>query len=182
MKRFSTGSAFTLRGRRFNGLSGFEGKPFHPPLTDLPVGAYVIAPILDVVSFIGRDRSWGRDAYTAAGYTLLVGAIASALAALTGLADWLKMRAGSEVRRIANTHALTMIVVSLLVIADLAIRFTDDADVTSGGVLVLSLAIGLLVFLGAAIGGSLVFDKGYKVRKRPAGVGDNADEQSPSAD
>ena len=104
MKRFALGTAFSLKDRHFNGLSGFEGKPFHPPLTDLPVGAYVIAPILDLVSFVGGSRSWGRDAYTAAGYTLLVGAVASSLAALTGLADWLKMRAGSEVRRIANSH------------------------------------------------------------------------------
>ena len=171
MNRISLGSTFKIRDRQFHGLSGFEGKPFHPPLTDVPVGAYVIAPVLDLVSFIGRNSSWGPDAHTAAGFTLLVGAIGGVLAALTGLADWLRMRAGSEVRRIANAHALTMITVSVLVSVNLVIRFTDDADVTNAGLLVLSLAIAALLTFGAAIGGSLVFDKGYKVRKRQPDAG-----------
>jgi uncharacterized membrane protein len=166
MKRFALGTALSFRDRPFQGLSGFEGKPFHPPLTDLPVGAYVIAPVLDVIAFIGRERSWGHDLHVAAGYTLLLGACFSALTVLTGFADWLRMRAGSEVRRITNTHALTMIVVTCLVVADLVARFGSDARTTGAGLLVLSLAIAGLVTLGATIGGSLVFDKGYKVRAR----------------
>ena len=166
MKRFAVGHAFSLRGREFQGLSGFDGKPFHPPLTDIPVGAYVIAPVLDVLAFIGRDRSWGRDMYVAAGYTLLAGAIVSVFTALTGLADWLRMRAGSEVRRIANSHAVTMVVVTLLVVTNLAVRYYDDVEETTPGILALSIAIVVLVTIGALIGGSLVFDKGYKVRKR----------------
>lgn len=169
MKRFSLGTTFWIRGRRFLGLSGFDGKPLHPPLTDLPVGAYVIAPILDLVGFIGRDNPWGHDLFDAASYTLLAGAIASVLAIVTGLADWLRMRPGSEVRRITNAHFLSMVVVSSLVVADLWLRSRGDYDVTTGGVLALSLAVLVGVTFGAAIGGSLVFDKGYRVRKAPAG-------------
>lgn len=176
MKRFSTGSAFKLRGRTFQGLSGFDGKPFHPPLTDIPVGAYVIAPVLDILAFVGRDRSWGRDLYIAASYTLLAGAAVSVFTVLTGFADWLRMRAGSEVRRIANTHALTMVLVTGLVAANLAVRFYDDVDTTTPGILGMSVAILVLVTLGSTIGGSLVFDKGYKVRMRHVeeGPADNA--------
>ena len=87
MKWFATGSAFSLKDRSFQGLSGWEGKPFHPPLTDLPIGAYVIAPVLDIIAFIGRDRSWGHDLHIAAGYTLLIGACFSLLTVLTGFAD-----------------------------------------------------------------------------------------------
>jgi uncharacterized membrane protein len=164
VKRFALGSALSLRGRTFQGLSGFEGKPFHPPFTDVPVGAYVIAPVLDVVAFIGRDEGWGTDASTAARYTLLVGAAFSALTVLTGFSDWLRMHAGSEVRRITNSHALTMIVVSALVVTDLIVRW--DSDRTSAGLMILGLVILGAVTLGSAIGGSLVFDKGYKVRAR----------------
>jgi uncharacterized membrane protein len=168
MKRFATGAAFTLRDRKFQGLSGFEGKPFHPPLTDIPVGAYVIAPLLDVVAYVGRDRSWAGDLHVAAGYTLLAGATFSLLTIATGFADWLRMRTGSEVRRITNSHALVMVTVSALVFADLMIRFSTADDTTTGALLALGIAILVLVTAGGAIGGSLVFDKGYKVRARIA--------------
>ena len=39
MRTFSFRPALTLKGRKFKGLRGFAGKPFHPPLTDIPVGA-----------------------------------------------------------------------------------------------------------------------------------------------
>ena len=166
MKRFALGSSLSFRGRTFQGLSGFEGKPFHPPFTDIPVGAYVIAPVLDVIAFIGRDETWGAEASTAARYTFLVGAAFSVLTVVTGFSDWLRMRAGSEVRRITNSHALTMIVVSVLVVIDLVVRFGSDEDRTGAGLMILGLVILGVVTLGSAIGGSLVFDKGYKVRTR----------------
>jgi uncharacterized membrane protein len=164
MKRFALGSAFSFRGRQFYGpLRGFDGKPFHPPLTDVPVGAYVIAAILDLVAF----STGGRDTHIAAGYVFLVGAAFSLPTSLTGFADWLRMRAGSEVRRITNTHAVSMVIVTGLVAADLGWRYSQDAERTGGGLLALSLSILVVLTLGAAIGGSLVFDKGYRVRKRP---------------
>ena len=76
------------------------------------------------------------------------------------------MRAGSEVRRITNTHAITMVTVTILVVANLAMRFGSSSGVTTAGVLALSIAIMVLVTIGGLIGGSLVFDKGYKVRAR----------------
>jgi len=169
MGRFSTGSTFKLGDRRFYGLRGFEGKPLHPPFTDIPVGAYVIAPVLDVVGFIGRDDPWGHDLFVAAGYTLLAGAIGSLFAVLTGFVDWLKMRPGSEVRRITNSHFLAMVITNVLVGTDLLVRRNVEEEVTTAGVMVLSLAVLLVMTFGAAIGGSLVFDKGYRVRMRQAG-------------
>ncbi len=167
MGRFATGSAFQFGGRTFEGaLRGFDGKPFHPPLTDLPIGAYVLAPLMDLIAFFGGDASWARDLHVAAGYTLLGGAAFSVPTALTGVADWLRMRPGSEVRRITNSHALLMVVVTGLVAANLVWRFTSDDERTDAGLLVLSLAALLLVTAGGVLGGSLVYDKGYRVRKR----------------
>lgn len=165
-ERFLLGTALRLKDRKFQGLSGFEGKPFHPPLTDVPIGAYVIGPALDVIGFFGRERSWGHDLYVAAGLTLLTGAAFSALTLLTGFADWLRMRPGSEVRRITNSHAVAMLTVTAMVVADLAIRYAGDSDSTGAGLAILGVAILGAVTLGGAIGGSLVFDKGYKVRSR----------------
>ena len=60
MRRLSFRPALTIRGRTFKGLRGFAGKPLHPPLTDIPVGAYMIAAVLDVISIVGQDEKWAR--------------------------------------------------------------------------------------------------------------------------
>jgi hypothetical protein len=54
MARFSFRPALTLKGRKFFGLRGFAGKPFHPPLTDIPIGAYVFAATFDLISWVGH--------------------------------------------------------------------------------------------------------------------------------
>lgn len=58
MKRFDFKSGISLRGRQLRGLRGFAGKPFHPPLTDVPIGAYIIAPVLDAIAFFAREAEW----------------------------------------------------------------------------------------------------------------------------
>jgi uncharacterized membrane protein len=54
MRAFSFRPALGLRGREFKGVRGFAGKPFHPPLTDVTVGAYAIASFLDIASYAFR--------------------------------------------------------------------------------------------------------------------------------
>lgn len=81
MRRFSFRPAFTLRGRTFNGLRGFAGKPFHPPLTDVPVTAYLFAAVFDVISRLGKSQPWAHDFYRAATFTLIGGAAVSLVAA-----------------------------------------------------------------------------------------------------
>ncbi len=50
MRRFSFGPTLATKGRKFKGLRGFAGKPFHPPLTDVPVVAYLFGAVFDVPS------------------------------------------------------------------------------------------------------------------------------------
>src|SRR6185295_10372323 len=110
MRHFSFRPALSLRGRTFKGLRGWAGKPLHPPLTDIPVGAYMIAAALDVISVVGQDETWARDFYRAATFVLVAGGIVSLATALTGFWDWLKSsEAGTQARRTANAHAITMI-------------------------------------------------------------------------
>jgi uncharacterized membrane protein len=164
MKRFSVGSAFRIKGRKSYGLRGWKGKPLHPPLTDIPVAAYVIAPVLDVIAFIGRTAAWGPNVHRAAGYVFLAGAAIAVPTALTGFLDWLDTERGTEIRRMANVHGLTMATVTALVLVDLAVRYLGNStDQTNGGVLALSIAILLVVVFGAAIGGSMVYDYGFNV-------------------
>src|SRR5437764_521388 len=90
MRRLTFRPALTISGRKNKGLRGFAGKPFHPPLTDVPITAYLFAAVFDVLSVAlhSSHHEVGRQLYVAGTWTLLGGAAVSLLAALTGWADW----------------------------------------------------------------------------------------------
>src|SRR3954468_6312677 len=149
MRRFTFRPALTLRGRKFKGLRGWSGKPLHPPLTDIPIGAYVLAAAFDVISaFGGSGHTWSRELWHAAMFTFLGGAIVSVFAALTGLWDaWKSSHAGTQARRTINAHATIMVTVTVLALADLAWRLNDFHTelVTPTAIAVLSVVIAALV-------------------------------------
>jgi uncharacterized membrane protein len=166
MRHFSFRPAFTLRGRTFKGLRGCAGKPLHPPLTDVPIGAYLLAAVFDVISIAGQAEVWARDFYRAATFALIGGAGVSLLTALTGFWDWLRStEPGTQARRAANAHALAMVTVTVLVLVNIALRvfmYPDDRY-TGVVVLVLSGVMAVLLIAGAALGGLLVFEYGFNV-------------------
>jgi len=167
MRRFSIRPTLTLKGRTFKGLRGFSGKPLHPPLTDFPIAAYVLAAVFDVISAVaGKDHTWARELWHAGTFTFIGGVAVSIFAALSGLWDaWKSSEAGTQARRTINTHATIMVTVTVLALADVAWRLNDyhTAAVTPIGIVVLSVIIALLVSLGATFGGSLVFEYGFNV-------------------
>ncbi len=166
MRKFSFRPSLRLRGRTFKGLRGWSGKPLHPPLTDVPVGAYILAACFDVISFVGQDQEWARDFYRAATFTLVGGAVVSVFTALTGFWDWLRStEPGSQARRTANAHAVTMLTVTALVLVGIGFRlFAFDGDAhTPVLALALSVAAATLTGVGGTIGGSLAYDYGFNV-------------------
>jgi len=166
MSALSFRPSLTLRGRKFKGLRGWAGKPFHPPLTDVPVGAYILAAGFDVISTVGRDELWARDLYRAGTFALVGGALVSVLAVLTGFWDWLKStQKGTQARRTANAHAWVMVSVTVLVVVDIVMRWFlyEAVPYTPGRVVVVSLAVAALTALGGTIGGSLAYDYGFNV-------------------
>lgn len=167
MSKFSIRPTLTLKGRTFKGLRGWSGKPLHPPLTDVPITAYVLAAGFDVVSMVGgKDHAWARELWHAGTYTFIAGAAVSVLAALTGLWDaWKSSEAGTQARRTINTHATIMVTVTVLALIDIAWRLNGyhTEAVTPVGIAVLSVVIALLVSLGATFGGALVYEYGFNV-------------------
>ncbi len=166
MRKFSIRPTLTMRGRTFKGLRGWSGKPAHPPLTDVPVAAYILGATFDVIATVGQHHSWSRD-FVRAGTFLFIGGVAvSVFAALTGFWDWLRStEKGTQARRTANTHALTMMFVMALALVDIAQRLNDyhaRAHPTVP-VLVISIVVAALVAVGATFGGSLVFEHGFNV-------------------
>jgi uncharacterized membrane protein len=167
VRKFSVRPTLTLKGRAFKGLRGWSGKPFHPPLTDFPIAAYVFAAVFDVISATaGKHHTWARELWHAGTFIFIGGVAVSVFAALTGLWDaWRSSEAGTQARRTINTHATIMVTVTVLAVADIAWRLSDyhTEAVTPVGVAVLSVVIALLVSLGATFGGSLVFEYGFNV-------------------
>jgi uncharacterized membrane protein len=167
MSKFSVRPTLTLKGRKFKGLRGWDGKPTHPPLTDFPIAAYILAAAFDVLSTVrGRHRGWAHELWHAGTFTFIGGAAVSVLAALTGLWDaWKSSEAGTQARRTINTHATVMVTVTVLALADIAWRLNDyhSARVAPVGITILSVVIAALVSFGATFGGALVYEYGFNV-------------------
>lgn len=106
MWHFSVTPPLTIKGHEFHGLRGFAGKPFHPQLTDIPVAAFVLGALFDVLSLVlpGEHRTLGTELFDAATWVVVVGALVSLLAALSGWADWHRSsEPGTQVRRTINS-------------------------------------------------------------------------------
>lgn len=163
---FSIRPSLTIRGRKFKGLRGWAGKPFHPPLTDIPVAAYIFAMVFDIVSAVaGDDSSVGRDFFVSGTHVVIAGAIVALPTALTGFWDWWRSTVpGTQARRTANWHMAVMVVVTLIVLANVVLRLSSwDDPVVPTSVLVLSILAGVLVSYGSLYGGALVYDYGFNV-------------------
>ena len=166
MRKFSVRPTLTLKGRKFKGLRGWSGKPTHPQLTDLPVAAYIFGAVLDVIATIGRHDAWPLGYFRAGTYVFVGGAVVSVFAALTGFWDWLRStQKGTQARRTANTHAVTMLTVTALALIDIVLRLNVYHTRTHPNIaiLLLSLVTAGLVSVGATFGGSLVFEYGFNV-------------------
>ncbi|HXM55764.1 MAG TPA: DUF2231 domain-containing protein [Candidatus Dormibacteraeota bacterium] len=165
MLRFSFRPAFSLRGRGFFGLRGWDGAPTHPMVVHFPIAAYLLAAAFAIVSEVGRGQPWGHDAFVAGIWVMAGGFLGSLVAATTGVLDWLTVDRGSQVGRTANAHGLVMVITTVLVIVDLIIAFGRYGAPAPGIALtLLTVVIAVLVTAGAGLGGALVYDYGFRVR------------------
>jgi uncharacterized membrane protein len=127
---------------------------------------YTLAAALAVVGALG----WIEDAAGKGMWLALVGGlIATVPTALSGLADWLALTAGTPTRRTATPHLLAMVAAAALfaVAAWLQYDGFSDGTVTTGG-LVLTLAGFAVLTLGGWLGGTIVFVHGVRVMSQPS--------------
>ncbi|MGH7722583.1 MAG: Rieske 2Fe-2S domain-containing protein [Candidatus Dormibacteria bacterium] len=131
-------------------LSGtWLGHPLHPLLTDVPIGALTAATVIDVLG--GEDSAAASDALT------VLGLLAVAPTAVSGLSDWADT-VGPE-RRLGLVHALANAGGSALFLAALLSRRSGNR-----GTARLFSAAGLgALSAGGYIGGHLVFARGIGV-------------------
>ena len=174
---FSIRPTLSLKGRRLQGLRGFTGKPFHPPLTDFPIVCYTLAAVFDTISYVSDAADpKAQDFFAAATFVMTAGYVVSLGAALTGFFDWWKgiprdRKSGpigrakhTQVWRTINWHATVMLTVTAITIVDLLLRIPNFEEAqTQPSWLVLSILAAVLVLFGAAYGGTLAFEYGFNV-------------------
>jgi len=93
------------------------GHPLHAVLTDVPVGSWTAAAVLDWLEGQTGNRIAGRGADTA----IKIGLVGATASAVTGLADWSKI-GGGRPRRIGLVHALLNITATACYVTSLCLR------------------------------------------------------------
>jgi nitrite reductase/ring-hydroxylating ferredoxin subunit/uncharacterized membrane protein len=126
------------------------GHPLHPALTDVPIGAFVVALVLDLA---GQPL--------AAFWAMVVGQVAFVASVVAGLADYTDTDGTARTR--ATLHGTLMAAAGVLTAASIISR---DGGATTGGLATPLLALGLAVMLaGAYVGGEVVFALGNMVSR-----------------
>jgi nitrite reductase/ring-hydroxylating ferredoxin subunit/uncharacterized membrane protein len=131
------------------------GAPLHPALTDVPLGSWTAAMILDALEPATGDDAVGRAADAA----LAVGVLGAVPAAVTGLNDWSYLRGDSK--RIGTVHALLNTTGLALNVASLALRRSGSRETARA---LSALAFGGALF-SAHLGGQLSFGLGVRVNR-----------------
>ena len=130
------------------------GHPLHPVITDIPLGAWTLAVIFDIIYLFRGTHGW----ISAADVTIFVGLLAALGAAVTGYTDW--NETVDRERRVGIAHGLLNTVVIVIYLVSLIIRVTGGSR---GLAIVLALVGYVLVLTAAFLGGELVFSIGTGV-------------------
>ena len=125
------------------------GHPLHSALTDLPIGAWSSAAVLDAMECITGRKDYGRAADAAIGIGL-TGAVAAAVA---GITDW--QSTDGRARKVGLLHGLLNIGATLLYAGSLVMR-KNGSRVRAQS---LSSAGFATVMVSSFLGGKLVYEE-----------------------
>lgn len=101
------------------------GHPLHPVLTDVPVGAWTVAAVLDAAEASGR-----KELRRAADAAVAVGLVGALGAATTGLTDWHNTDGGD--RRVGVAHGLLNVSATLLYATSWMLRQRGQRETARG--------------------------------------------------
>jgi nitrite reductase/ring-hydroxylating ferredoxin subunit/uncharacterized membrane protein len=127
------------------------GHPLHPLLTDVPVGAFTVALVLDLLGL--------RDA---AAPVVAFGILAMLGAMLAGYADYMDIDVDGPPRRYGSVHQTLMLLSLICYVVSGGMRYGQFGG--PGSIEVPLAVVGyVLLTLGAFLGGDLVFRLGMQV-------------------
>lgn len=147
-------NAFEAGGKTGKDIKNFLhgtwlGHPLHPVITDVPIGAWTTAAVLDGLELCGEKKySPGADAAIAVGLAGAVGA------AVTGLTDWTGTT--KERRKIGLMHGLLNVGATALYLTSFLLRSRKGSRGTAIG---LSMAGYGVAAAAAYLGGHLVYSE-----------------------
>ena len=153
-----TDSALRRAKRPATPIAGPYGHPFHPLLVTVPIGAWLMSVIFDIVAFAGDQPEVFT---TGARWLYGIGVLAAVLAAVFGLLDYTRLTPGTRARRIATIHLVLNLTAVAIFAAAWAVHLGNDDPSAVG------LVLGVIGLVGLGIsgflGGELVFRHGVRV-------------------
>jgi uncharacterized membrane protein len=142
-------------------LAGPYGHPFHPILVTVPIGAWTLSLVFDLVS----RWSGEPEVFVKASFWLIgAGILAALVAAVFGVLDLLTIPRGTPAFTTGLTHLALNVAVVVLFAVSFALRRDnlDEADVTVAAFVVSVVAYALLGVSGW-LGGKLAYHYGVRV-------------------
>lgn len=139
------------------------GHPLHPTLTDVPVGAWTAALLIDTIDVASSSR---KGLETAADAAIALGVVGAAGAAAAGLTDWHRLR-GERTRRLGTMHLLFNTSALVLHGASLALRGSGQRGAGRAASLLGYAAMGAGAFLGGHLAYSEQVGPDHNARLEP---------------
>ncbi|MBA2529688.1 MAG: DUF2231 domain-containing protein [Euzebyales bacterium] len=146
-------------------VKGYAGKPSHPPLTDVSIGAYTAGVAMLVLGAIGfQEEPMAHGALL----TISAGLLVALPTALTGLLDWLDIPRRTPARKLGWVHLGAMLTATVLFAATwlLHLQGYRAGEVTTPA-LVAGLIAEAVLAGGGYLGGTLAYVYGVRVLKNP---------------
>ena len=133
------------------------GHPIHPMLIPFPIVCFIGTLVCDIVFLQSGNHGWA----TASRILLGVGLVMAALAAVTGLTDFM---GDDRIRRMGDAlkHMLANVTAVVLEIVNFVLRLNNDDAIGSTGVYLSAVVVLILAYSGWK-GGELVFRHGVGV-------------------
>ena len=126
--------------------------PLHPAIIAIPIGAFTVALVADLVGALLGDTSWAPTAR----HAILVGLAGALLAAATGLIDYFGMEMSAAGKRLATVH----MILNLIGVAIFAVSYwlRDDQPTTPTSAVVATVAGFALLGASGWLGGKMVYE------------------------
>jgi nitrite reductase/ring-hydroxylating ferredoxin subunit/uncharacterized membrane protein len=132
--------------------------PLHPLLTDVPVGTWTLAILLDLIALIFGLQNFGL----ATGIAVGLGVLAALAAVVTGFSDW--MDVDPPEKALGMAHAFVNITATILFAVAFLMLWASNWTINLPNFVVALLGY-LVITVGAFIGGDLVYRMGTMVNR-----------------
>lgn len=129
--------------------------PIHPALVTIPIGAFVLALIGDIVTSAAQTQFWYSFALCCIG----IGILGALLAAIFGFVDYFSVSMTSRAKTLATSHMVLNLTAVVLYIISFFLRLNNAAFHTSRWAGVMALEVIALVILATSgwIGGQMAY-------------------------